>query len=289
MIDIKYVPSSQRAQTSGQQKFYDLKADGLKIREANFHNYSWKASGIENSDGMKVTNWKKEPITYDTSLYLKGGERERANLLDELHSEFERDIDRNAAGLLFWNGWYIECFITSSSTYPDNEGHTINEISIYCPYPFWTNEVTLRYKDVIVEKGDYIFLDYPNTYDYDYSGEQSGRRIVEIGHDFSSDFELTIFGPANNPRLNINGHIYQVNVQIPEGDYVIVNSRQSTVILVHGNTESNIFDLQYKQSDIFERINTEMVEFQWNGGFEFSIKLFLRSSEPKWKRYGDSV
>ena len=63
-------------------------------------------------------------------------------------------------GKLHWKDSYIACYITASSTYPSEaKAWTCNEVTIYCPYPFWTEERSFSWRPIERDES-YPFLDY---------------------------------------------------------------------------------------------------------------------------------
>lgn len=97
MINITYESSSG--------KRYDLMADSLRIKEANFHSYSWMRDTAARRYGEKVSRFTKDAQEYQTTLYLTG--TDRAQRIKALHDVFERDIVTKKPGKLHWKDSYI--------------------------------------------------------------------------------------------------------------------------------------------------------------------------------------
>ena len=68
MIDITYEASSG--------KRYNLMADTLRIKDANFHSYSWMRDTAARRYGEKVSRFTKDAQEYQTTLYITGKDRD---------------------------------------------------------------------------------------------------------------------------------------------------------------------------------------------------------------------
>ena len=132
-VDLKYIASSGNV--------YNLKGDGIRTKTANYHKWNWGVNGTTLQYGIRVSDFKRDPATYETKLIMHGSYTQRKALLDALHDDFELDVRNMTLGRIVWGDYYIDCYILMSSTYPDeNNVWTDNDLTIYCPYPFWIRE-----------------------------------------------------------------------------------------------------------------------------------------------------
>ena len=157
-----------------------------------------------------------------------------------------------------------------------------NDIKILLDYPFWIKEETKKFypqTEVRYEKG----LDYNYDYAYDYTSQKKGTATWYVDNIRDSDFEMIVYGACANPRIIINGHVYEVFDTLESNEYLVINSQKNTVIkyLANGTTK-NLFDLRGKQQSVFETIPKGNLNLSWSGDFGFDITLFLERSEPKW-------
>ena len=274
-MTLKYIASS------GNQ--YVLNTNGSLVKSANFHAWEWGAIGTELQYGMRVSNFKREPATYTAVLVVYGPYTKRKAFLDALHEDFENDVRNKTPGRIVWSDWYIDGYVTKSTTAPDTaHTRTDNEIEIFCPYPFWIREQYKRFYrgDPLNDPDDF---DYPYDYPYEYLMpiRTSARWLTKFP--FSSEFLMTIYGAATNPKVTINGYPYQVNVTLDAGEYLIIDSRHNTITqyLTNGQT-LNIFDLRDKANSVFEPIPGGTLTLTWSGAFGYDITLFNERSEPRW-------
>lgn len=264
---------------------YNLKTQGLiRTKTANYHKWDWGVNGTALQYGTRVSDFTRDAAVYTTQLIFDGPRSERKTLIENLHEDFELDVRNMTPGRITWGDYYIECYITGSSTQPDaNNLWTDNDVTIYCPHPFWTREVTRHFTIHDEDQQDSGFLEYAFDFDYDYFFGASGAEIWVTGIPFASDFRMTVFGPVADPRVIINGHGYQFFDTLEPAEYVIIDSRQNkiTKYLLNG-TAQNIFDLRDKEESIFDKIPAGSLTVNWTGLFGFDITLFEERSEPRW-------
>lgn len=272
-VPIKYIASSGRE--------YDLVSSGIRHKGANYHKWSWNVEGTKLQYGYRVANFSKDEGSYQTELYIYGNPVKRQEIINNLHDDFENDIRRNQTGKLVWGDYYISCFINSSDTHPsDTEYCTVNEIGIFAPYPFWIDELKVSMPPQGQAQGS--FLDFPFDFPFDFTAPVIGEKIVKTDFPFESEFRMTIYGFADNPRVTINGYSYVLYATIPDGAYVIIDSREKTIIQYNSNgTQSNLFNFRNKTDSIFQKVPSGNLEITWNASFGVDLTIFHERSEPR--------
>ena len=274
-VPLKYIASSGNE--------YNLKTDGIRTKTANYHRWNWGVNGTTLQYGNRISDFTRKPAQYSTKLILSGSYAQRKQLLESLHDDFELDVRNQTPGRVIWGDYYLDCYVIESSTFPDeNSIWTDNDVTFYAPYPFWIKEVTRQFYPQKAP-GAQPYLDYEYDYEYDYFYGNPGIAIWQTGFPFSSDFKMTVYGAATNPRVLINGYPYQFFDTLEATEYVIIDSRSNkiTKYLANGTTQ-NIFDLRNKSESIFQQIPGGTLTFNWSGVFGFDITLFEERSEPRW-------
>lgn len=274
-VPLQYVASSGNV--------YNLKSDGIRSKTANYHKWNWGVKGTALQFGTRLANFTRAAATYTAKLIFNGSMAARKTLVENLHEDFELDVRNMTPGKIIWGDYYIECYITSSSTAPNrNNTWTDNDITIYCPYPFWIKEESRSFLPQTTPE-DQQYLDYEYDYEYDYFYGNPGIAVWQLGFPFPSEFKMTVYGPVVNPRVLINGYPYQFNDTLEANEYVIIDSRANkiTKYLVSGQAV-NIFDLRNKAQSIFEPIPGGTLTFNWSGQFGFDLTLYEERSEPRW-------
>lgn len=278
MIEIKYECSNG--------KEYNLIGDRMRATSGYLHEYEWKPMTNNQEIGVDVYGFEKEAKTYRITLTFRGPLEDRKSKMDELTNCFEYDVVNKSPGRIWFGKYYIDCYIkeveTKVSTTRNN--WTDMELGIYCPYPMWAEEKTKSFYPDYTEKGEaYEFLEYLYDYPYDYSRPSSGTERWYIDHYRSSNFKMIIYGPCANPRITIEGQVYQVFDALEKNEYIEIDSRKKTVIkrLANG-TEENLFYKKSTGSSIFTEIPPEDILVSWNGEFGFDITVFKERSVPEW-------
>ena len=262
---------------------YNLKTDGIRTKTANYHKWNWTVSGTTLQFGTRVSAFKRSAATYTTKLIFTGTYQKRKEMLDALHQDFELDVRNKTPGKIIWGDYYIRCYITDSSTEPDDKNFlTDNTLTIYAPYPFWIKESTKEFFPQEAPE-DEQYLEYEFDYSYDYFYGTPGISTWNRDFPFSSEFRMTVYGPAIDPRVLINGYPYQFFETLEAGEYVVIDSRENKITKYMANGQTmNLFDKRNKEDSIFEQIPGGNLIFNWTGAFGFGLTLYDERSEPRW-------
>lgn len=262
---------------------FDLKVKPIRTRSANFHDYSWFPQTVQLQYGDKVTRFDKEAAVYSAILDISGSEAERRATLNALHAAFDADIYSMAAGKIIHGDYYIHCFITYSSTYYDDPW-TQNEITLYCPYPFWIKENLFEFlkQEEIPDANN--FLDYNYDFDYDYESSLTGQALISNPGAGGANYRLTFFGACVDPYMVIDGVTIGVNTTLLTGEYLVIDSRNHTIYKVANNgTRTNCYNDRVKNGvSIFEKIAPGEHSVVWPGTYGFDLIVFEERSEPLW-------
>lgn len=269
---------------NSQGKEFDLLSTQLhRLKEANFHKYSWKYESVKQQFGVNVSKFTKDPYEYEAVLVFKGAEKERKRALNDFHEAAAYDVLNNKEGFLYWEEYYLKCFIISTETYPDDiKNRTINEIVIFAPYPFWMKTIEKPFLPQSTIEGD-IGLDFDFDFDFDFTADETGRASWNVDHYTESHFKMKIYGPVDKPKILVNDYPYQIHTTLKAGEYLTIDSRDNTVIkyLYDGKTE-DIYNSRDFEYSVFEKMPSGLLNIIWSGEFGFELALFLERSEPKW-------
>jgi hypothetical protein len=268
---------------SAQNERFDLMAEPLRIKKANFHNYVWKAKTRQNGNyGMKVSSFQRQALAYKTNLYITGSKEERKELIDRMHLAFDRDVVDMTPGKLYWEDYCIDCFVDASSTYPaaDNSA-TINEVEFFCPYGFWVHE---RNYHLDVENISEEGLDYEYDYAYDYTPMGGAGTKIINNSPKPATLLAKIYGPVSNPYFYIADHLYKVNTSCNEGEYIELDTKARTIYRVGlTGTRTNIFNYRNKSGDsTFGLVPSGTNGFLWPGTYTLDLTINEERSEPAW-------
>lgn len=263
-------------------QIYDLKTTALRTRTANYHDYTWAPQTKEQQYGERVYRFNKEPVYYSTLLNIGGSIEQRKQTLNSLHEAFDRDIFNMTPGKIIHGDYYIRCYVTFSST-GYNDPFTENELNIYCPYPFWIRENKYEFlpKEDTPTANEY--LDYDYDYSYDYMSTTTGQATIMNEGAGPANFKLIMYGPANNPYIDLDGATIGVQTIIADGERVEIDSQDHTVYRYATNgTKINIYNNRTKVNSVFDKITSGKHSISWPGTFGIDLILYEERSEPKW-------
>ena len=280
MIEVRYISSNK--------KEYNLIGDKMRPTDGIFHEYEWTPEVIERKIGETVTGFTKGSKTYQITLTIRGKLEDRKALIDDLTDAFEHDVISVSPGRIYFGDWYIDCYIKEKTTGISGTWNNWTElvVGVYCPYPSWIAESKRSFPKLISESGESEeFLDYEHDYNYDYAIPYGGDVIWKVDHYAPCEYEMIVYGPCVDPRVVVNGHIYQVYATLDENDYLKINSRENSVVQYMANgTQRDLYDYRVKiTGSLFEPIAPGNVRVVWSGEFGFDLTLFCERSEPRWK------
>lgn len=270
---IKYIASSGAE--------YDLTANGVIHKDANYYAWEWSVEGTKLQYGTRVSNFSRDAAEYDVELIFHGAPETLRQTITALHNDFENDLRNKTPGRIVWGGYYIDCYVTQSEAEPMQLWRCIKDkIHIFAPYPYWIKEVSITLPVSAVSAGG--FLDYAYDYSYDYTAPAVGQKNIFSTFPFASEFKMIIYGLAVNPRITINGYPYVLYVTIPQGAYVIIDSRQKTIMMYNADsTRTNVFNYRNKTDSIFEAVPGGNLAIVWDASFGVDLTLYHEKSEPE--------
>ena len=211
------------------------------------------------------------------------------DLRNELYSVAIKDVEGMKPGRLYIDGWYLECFVVESKK-SDHYlfGRFANyELGLLADDPRWTREHVFEFPKG-TSKTDW--LNYPHNYPYNF-GAGGGSRVISNPAVLPSAAKIVVYGPANAPKVFIGGNAYEVEADVPDGGYLVIDGASSPplITLVHGDgTEENAFGLrrgvQKKGSGsyVFEPVKPGKSGVTWDGTFGLTLVLYEKSDERGW-------
>lgn len=257
------------------------------IKTAGFYDYEYEVIEIELASGITVDRFDRKSKQYDLILDFRGNSEERADAAEKFLSLTSQDVINKKIGKLYFKEHYLSCYIISSKYENAGRARTVRKIAgIYAPRPAWITEAKRSFPKIIGGTGvEEEFLDYVHDYNYDYTMPYGGDVIWQVDHYAPCEYEMIIYGPCVDPRVVINGHIYQVYATLDENDHLRINSRENSVVQYLANgTQRDLYDYRVKTTgSLFDPITPGNVRVVWSGEFGFDLTLFCERSEPRWK------
>lgn len=239
----------------------------------------------------KITGFSEKGIkNYGIELGITGrSAAEASENYDHLMSVFETDTISAIPGTITVNGYSLKCFISGIAPQASLRRAKTVIATVTTDNALWYRELfTAKFaydNFTIVENSPttYPELTYPHDYPVGYSPENT---IKEINNPAMrpSHFRLIVEGSAESPAIIIGGHTYSVDVSVPLGSRLIIDSRASTIVLSdEKENTTNAFDRRNRYSDIFAKIPTGRNKVSFGSSVDcFYLTLIDERSYPQW-------
>ena len=255
---------------------------GMYLVHSDLLDYSWNFDVINN----RISRFYRPLTTKGLPLVVIGKTAEEAKeARNSLLEIVETDIRALLPGKIYIGEYYTSGFITGSkkSKYLFNERYCNLDLEFTTADPAWFTERNYVFANGNEDNAASEYgVDYPFDYSYDYTTTVKYKKINggDVG---SSKFRIKIYGDAENPMINIGGHIYSVNGTIGQGESLLIDSTNKTITLTTANGQKlNWFDARNRDSYIFEPIPPGISVVNYSGTFGFDLTVVEERSEPKW-------
>ena len=262
----------------------NLMKDGIYAQDPEtLTQNTWSYTTISGVNGLaRVKRFYKNVQTAKMKLSIMAADKEEFNaIMYAMHRIFEKDVRNMTPGKIWWNGFYKEGFVysTSNDDYEELFESVEHKIEFLSVNPSWIRKTTYQYRAQMNETGT---LDYPRDYGYDYDRSE----IIEILNNQcigESNFELIFYGAAVNPQITIGENTYGLETTLKDGEYATVNSitkkiRQYSVT----GEETNIFDKRDRENNIFQKMPEGTLPVLRSKDMQVDITLYDERGEPEW-------
>lgn len=267
-----------------------------KLEKANFHKVKWIPEVNEKQYGASVNRFTKDPQIFDCTFKFKGNPAQRKIQIDNFIYQTEQDVSRNRIGRIYWNDQYIDVFFIVHDTHPVGDGSAYTEIvgQYYAPFPFWIEEQSLIIRPSGQEESGFPenVKGYPNdrgqVYGYEYAYPYAATAVmIDVDSALSSNFKAVVYGPTNQVQFFIAGHKYQVNYALRLGQYMVIDSRDTTPIeekcyvMNENGSTINVFDYRDPSSLLFEKVPNGSIVLNYSRTYGIDLTIFQERSAPK--------
>lgn len=242
--------------------------NGIYVKSSDLHDYAWNYT----ERGGKITSFKRDVINKKIDLAISceteaAGIQKRNTLVECC----EKDVLAKQPGKIFVNGYYLKCYVTSSSKsrYLDSVKTMLVSLELLSDEPFWVKEVEPTYVR-----------------------DSSSNRITDIISplDHEANFRLKIYGATDNPIINFGFKIRGYKKQLAANEQLVIDSLTKEVYKISSGKKVNVFGDRFVawtpdfvlEDFTFEKIPAgstflaNAVDYQW------SLILYDERSEPKW-------
>ena len=260
---------------------FEFGKDGIYIDTSNLHDYEWAVT--EKGRKISALNYKvskrKLPV-----IIMCETEADGIRARNRLMEVTEKDVLAMQHGQIIIGDYYFRCFVTRSQKkdYLKTKRYMTITLTIVSDFPFWVKETTTKFRKIAESASNEGSLDYNTDYPYDYHNGLDSKKLSNTGF-ADSNFRMTIYGKCSNPAVYVSGHLYQVNCEVAENEYLTIDSIKKQIILTaNDGTQINAFNLRNRDSYIFEKIAPGQHTVMWDGDSGIDITLLEERSEPEW-------
>lgn len=263
------------------QRFVGLE-NKVYLNSNELRDYSWDYDIINNRISRLYRSPKGRKLPLIVCCKTK---EEAAEVKNRLLDAAEVDVEALKPGKIYVGDYYTVGYITESkkSDYRIHGRFCYIDLVLTSSDPVWCSEQTHVFGGV-QDSGhsDRSGFDFPHDYKHDYSVDASSRQIV-CDTVRGSKFKLRIYGEATDPAVVINGHVYAVRGMIRDGESLLIDSQNKTIVLTtESGTKLNWFNNRGRDDYIFEPIPPGMNNVVYNGTFSFDLTIIEERSEPRW-------
>lgn len=248
---------------------------GIVTEASDLFSRKWGYSAVYN----KILGFFQSITVSKIEIALSGNSKAKAN---EIFSIFEKDVRAQQEGTLTVGEYYINgyFYVSKPKAYYDRADLIRLELEFITDRKNWIKPTYFVFNpsESTESEGRGYAYDYP----YDYASPISTEEINNPSF-MDSAFRMTIFGPVVNPKVHIGEHLYQVNVNIPEGEYLVIDSLNKRVYKVDdAGAQTNVFANRNTESYIFEPIPNGSTVMTVTPECIVSLELLEERSEPEW-------
>lgn len=199
----------------------------------------------------------------------------------------DTDMQKGTPGTIHVNGWFQRCFVVASEVDGIGDDFFAAKLTLVLLDGVWRRGTTTAFVSV-QGSADYEFLDLPHDLPYDLGVTPPRQYAINPGYS-GCPAKFVVYGPAVNPSVHLAGNLYQVDVTVPDGGYIVIDPLRRTVTVVAADgTTMDAFSKAHRGSGegsgeyIFERVPAGTHEISWDNSFCFDLTLYEEEGEPAW-------
>lgn len=122
--------------------------------------------------------------------------------------------------------------------------------------------------------------DYP----YDYGLDLKSQIWVDNPNPMGCNWIISINGPVEYPVIEIGDTTVSLNVEVPDGAYLTVDTTNKTAYMyLADGTQVNVFGARDPDYYLFKLIDTGRSAVMWEDAFRWGLQMIEERSEPRWR------
>lgn len=247
----------------------------ILINTNNFRDYTWKYSQTY----KRITDFSKDLVSKTLPVLIYGSNVR--SIADNLYETIEKDLLIKKYGKLYSGDYYVRgYFIASKKENYTADGFLSLSLTFVTDRPNWIRETNYQYRPDAIEREG---LSYPYDYPYDFLASVSVQDIINPSF-AEQNIRITIYGDCVNPAVMIDDHVYGVNAEIEENEYVTIDTAEKTIVLTHDDgTLENVFNARNRNYYIFQKIPSGKHTISVLPLTNVDLTILEERSEPKWQ------
>ncbi len=283
-VDIAYV--------NGRGERLELGGDDASLHYFEHGLRDWSWSWSTGAAAGKVSSFSRrgdKPAEVPFPVGIGAGNAEEGIALRNRVQEVgEHDIAAKSPGRLYVGDWYLRCWIVAGepTDYWMDDRIAELDLTLLVDDPGWVLEREMRFVPETGADGLAAGADFPCDLPAELKRERLSK-TVSNGALFPCDFLWRAYGPATDPYVRVAGNLYKVNVDLPAGSRLEVDSaaRSVTVVSQHGERSDAYGDREKgpegSGSYIFEKVPVGESSLSWDNSFAFDLVLYdVRTACP---------
>lgn len=260
---------------------FEFGKDGIFVDTNELHDYEWSVTKKGNRIAALdyAISKRKLPV-----IIICNTEDQGIAARNRLLEVAEKDVLALQHGRIIIGDYYFRCFITKSQkkNYLTTKRLMEVTLTLTTDFPFWVKESTFVFRKMGEGSSGGQNLDFSFDFPFDYFSGMGTEELFNTGF-VGANFRMVIYGVCSNPAVYVSGHLYQVNCDVAEGEYLTIDSVKKKIFLTSNDgTVTNVFNLRNRDSYIFEKIKSGQNTVSWEGSYGIDIILLEERSEPKW-------
>lgn len=260
---------------------FEFGMDGIFVDMNELHDYEWTVTKRGNKIAALDYSISKRKLPV---IIICDTEENGVAARNRLMEVVEKDVLAMQPGQIILGDYYFRCFVTKSqkSNYLTSKRYMTLTLTLTSDVPFWIREETFVFRKLAEDTSGGQNLDYSHDYPHDYFSGLGSKDLINTVF-VGTNFRMIIYGACSNPAVYVGGHLYQVNCEVGENEYLTIDSVKKEIFLTaNDGTVINVFNKRNRSSYIFEKIPSGQNAVMWEGKFGIDIILLEERSEPKW-------
>lgn len=261
----------------------DMNGAGIYIDASAFDDYAW---GYNVLNG-RVGGFYKEPVEIQAGCSIVSDtDALGVECRNRLYEITEKDVLARKPGRIYCNGWYLRCYVIESSKDLHWYRGSMAQygLAILAEDPTWILEHAFRFS--MDDAGD--GLNFPFNFPCNFGNPGSRDQLIENPGFIQAPLRITVYGPAEDPKIVIGGNSYEVKANVKSGGSLVIDGADKTITLkdAYGNTENAFSGRRGIQREgsgsyVFQRLGQGWSSVNWDGSFAFEVTVFEQRGERR--------